>query len=102
MLESPQQTVAVVGLKRQPLLLCRIRRRQPNGQIDVAIVAGQGRKARQPGTQTVGGRQVQRMIALQYVVSAAIGGYAAEPRGNENIRVGIPISMSIGGKVVGN
>ena len=28
MLEPPQQTVAVVGLKRQPLLLCRIRRAQ--------------------------------------------------------------------------
>src|SRR5580658_1481950 len=42
------------------------------------------------------------MIALQYVVSAAVGGYASERRGNENIRVGVSISVSIGGKIVGN
>ena len=101
-LQPFHQAIAVIGLHSHPLLLCGIRGRKSGRQIRVAIVAGESEEPAQLRARIICGRQVQRMIALQHIESAAVCRHAAQHAGDVDIRVGVAVAMRVGGKVVGH
>jgi hypothetical protein len=92
-LESPHQTVTVIGFESQPFFCRRIGLRKSGGQVEIAIVTRECEKAAQLRTQAIGRSKVQRVIAFENVEGPAIRADATERGRDVDIRVGISICV---------
>ena len=99
-LQSLEKPVAIGGLCCDPGVRRRVTGTPAGNEIDVSIVPGNFHKIVQPFPGNVRTGQINRMISFSHVKSTAVHRHRFDDRCNKEIRIGIPIAMSIGRKII--
>ena len=101
MLQALQKSVAERNFHRDPFVDLGLRRTPTGHKVSVAIVAGELNKADEMRPGNVVSGQIDSIVTLANVESAAINRHRFNDRRDEHVGIGIAVAMSIGGKVVG-
>src|SRR5271169_6924828 len=100
MLQALEETVAKRYLGCEPGVGLRIPGVPTCHQVSVAIVSGELHKAGSAPSRNVSRRYINRVIALTNIEGPAIHRYTLDDGRDQEVGVGISVSVGVSGKIV--